>query len=353
MSAADQDQIDRPLIAGRYRLHALVGRGGMASVWRAQDELLNRSVAVKLFATPAPALSPEATMADPGPGPSSSGATPEERITTEIRLLAQLNHPNIVAVYDAVHDGAGRFECLIMELVDGVSLRERLHDGPLAPAEVAALGRDLAAGLDYVHRGGIVHRDIKPANILLESTTSGERAKLVDFGIARLVDGASMTLAGVTMGTPGYLSPEQAAGDPVGPPSDIYALGLVLLECLTGQRAFPGHGVETATARLLRDPPTDRIRDESWRALVASDDRPGTRGPARRRGGRDRARQSGSHRTGRGRDRSPRDRDRALVVGPGRSGSSPAPAARRADRRRGGRRPDGRPGVGARRSRRR
>jgi serine/threonine protein kinase len=248
------------VLDGRYRLERRVGRGGMADVRAADDLMLHRRVAVKLFRFDAP------------------GAD-RDRAVAEIRTIAQLSHPGIVTVFDAgaAADSpdleAAQSPYLVMELVDGRTLAERLDDGPLAPAEVIALGTQLARTLTYLHGRGVVHRDIKPANIMLQAPQLEDlpapfRARLTDFGIARLVDSARMTSVGMTIGTANYLSPEQATGDEVGPAADIYALGLVLAESLTGQIAYPGSGVEAAMARLHHPPHIPPTVGRHWQALL-------------------------------------------------------------------------------------
>ena len=155
-----------------------------------------------------------------------------------------------------------------MEVVDGITLARALDGGPLAPHRAAALGAQLAGALAYVHERGVVHRDVKPANILVDDRTG--QAKLTDFGVARLVDGTRLTEAGTTLGTANYLAPEQATGDEVTPACDVYSLGLVLLECLTGSVAFPGYGVTAAVARLHRDPDIPAWLPDGWRGLLAA-----------------------------------------------------------------------------------
>jgi eukaryotic-like serine/threonine-protein kinase len=178
----------------------------------------------------------------------------------------------LVAVYDArIADAVGNPAgigpgYLVLEFVDGPSLAERLnHDDAMSPTEVAGIGVAIASALDVVHAGGLVHRDIKPGNILL--THNGE-PKLSDFGIARALHAERVTSSADVLGTAPYLSPEQARGRDVGPATDIYALGLVLLECLTGHREYPGPAVEAAVARLLRDPVIPDTLPPPWPALL-------------------------------------------------------------------------------------
>lgn len=248
------------LLAGRYRLGGALGRGGMAVVHRADDVVLERQVAVKVF-------EPEA--AEPGRAWSYE---------QEARILAGLSHPGLVTVFDAGIDATGADGSrafLVMELVHGATLADVLSDGPLSPPQVAHLGAQLATALSYVHRKGVVHRDVKPANILLrdaedDDPVPGARALLTDFGIARLVDSARLTAEGLALGTASYLSPEQVSGGDIGAPTDVYSLGLLLLECLTGEVVFPGEGFAGATERLKRDPQPPAWLDGQWTRLLCS-----------------------------------------------------------------------------------
>jgi serine/threonine protein kinase len=239
------------VVASRYRLRSLLGRGGTAEVWRAEDEALVRDVALKLVTVPT----------------DESAA----RAGEEARLLARLNHPGLVPVYDAGSDDRGR-PWVVMELVEGETLSDTLKRGPLPSEQAAAVGRSIAEALGYVHGQGLLHRDVKPANILVGRDG---RVRLTDFGIARLVDAARVTSTGMMVGTASYLAPEQVAGEPVGPPADVYALGLVLLECLTGQREYAGSTVEVALARLHRAPQVPATLPAGWpgllRAMTARD----------------------------------------------------------------------------------
>lgn len=242
------------LLAGRYRLEQRIGRGGMADVYRAEDELLLRSVAVKLFRF------------------DTAGGDERRRVDDEIRTLAALRNPGLVTVFDAgtcAEPGGTPF--LVMELIDGPNLARRLADGPLTRRMTAQLGSELAATLHYVHANSIVHRDIKPANILLDDRADqpiGYTAKLTDFGIARLLDATRITMHGMTIGTANYLSPEQARGGEITPASDVYSLGLVLLECLSGCPAYPGNGMEAAAARLHYPPVIPPGLGAEWQDLL-------------------------------------------------------------------------------------
>jgi serine/threonine protein kinase len=238
------------VIADRYRILARIGRGGLADVYSATDEALGREVALKIFR------------------PEFASAADLRRQQDEVRILATRSHPSLVTLFDAISDAEGR-GVLVLEYVKGTDVRERLRSGPLAAPAVAAIGADIARALAYLHGAGVVHRDVSPANILLpESTASGVAAKLTDLGIARLVDDAKVTATGTVIGTASYLSPEQAAGRPLTAATDVYSLGLVLLECLTGRREFPGNAVESATARLSRDPEIPQSLGAGWSELL-------------------------------------------------------------------------------------
>ena len=232
------------MIGDRYRLDALVGRGGTAEVWQAQDTSLDRTVALKLVTI----------------GHDESSA----RAADEARTLARLSHPSLVQVYDAGTDDAGR-PWVVMEFVDGETLADAVRRGPLSVQRITEIGTAVADALDHVHARGMVHRDVKPANVLLGR---GGKTKLTDFGIARLVDAAKVTSTGLLVGTASYLAPEQVNGQPVGPAADVYALGLVLLEALTGKREYAGPAVEAAMARLHRPPVIPATLPAGWPALL-------------------------------------------------------------------------------------
>jgi eukaryotic-like serine/threonine-protein kinase len=230
------DQPGEHVIAGRYRLIAQEGEGGMATVWRAMDEQLEREVAVKI-------LRPQ-FGADPG------FAT---RFRNEARAAGALSHPNVVQVYDFGTDAESGDQYIVMQLVEGQDLATVLKErGPLEIDEAVAIGAAVADALDAAHRHGLIHRDIKPGNILL---TSSGRALVTDFGISRAIADAAMTVTGTTIGSVHYFSPEQAAGEEVGPPSDIYALGIVIYQMLSGRRPFEGDSAAGVALKRLNEPP--------------------------------------------------------------------------------------------------
>ncbi|WP_326837472.1 protein kinase [Amycolatopsis rhabdoformis] len=241
-ACADHDRPTRPrfvvdvgggeaptVFDGRYEVGGLLGIGATAKVYRGYDRRLDREVAVKVFNHDAVEIE-------------------QRRRVREAGIHGSVDHPGVVALLDSGTD-AGRMY-LVMEFVAGENLAERLLGGPLSPARVTELATRLTDALAHLHACGITHRDLKPGNILL-----GASGPLVaDFGIAQAPDLTRVTATGTVVGTAAYLAPEQVVGDPVGPPADVYALGLILLECLTGELEYPGTATETALARLSRSP---------------------------------------------------------------------------------------------------
>jgi eukaryotic-like serine/threonine-protein kinase len=226
----------------RYVLGPLIGEGATALVYEAEDSELRREVAVKVFRD-----------RDIGEGGS-------ERFAEEARILASLTHPALLPIYDSGHDADGhRF--IVMPLVRGTTLAKRVADGPVPPAETKRIGRTLSDALSHIHASGIVHRDVKPSNVLL---ADDGRSYLADFGYARAMEGPSLTATGCIVGTAGYLAPEQAEGLSVTAAADVYALGLVLLEALTGERAYRGTPLERATANALRPPTIPAWLGPGW-----------------------------------------------------------------------------------------
>ena len=232
----------------RYEILEAIGKGGMADVYRAHDKVLDRMVAAKI-------LHPQ----------FESDAEFIERFRREAQGAAQLSHPNIVGIYDVGQD-AGR-HYIIMELVEGCTLKEAIQQAGHLSADIALnVAKEIASALQEAHRHGLVHCDIKPHNILL---TKGGHAKVADFGIARAVSSSTMTYTGKTMGSVHYFSPEQARGTTVTPKSDIYSLGIVLYEMLTGSVPFDGETpVSIALKHLQEEPPALRIKNPEVPAAV-------------------------------------------------------------------------------------
>jgi serine/threonine-protein kinase len=216
------------LLAGRYRLEGLVGYGGAGTVWRAMDLVLARTVAVKL-------LRPE--VAD---DPLAAG-----RFLEEARSASRLSHPGIAQVHDYGVADPEDVPFLVMELVDGPSLAQVVAAGPLAPDRTVDVVAQVAAGLHAAHSAGVVHRDIKPGNLL---TSLDGQVKITDFGIASVIGSAPVMSTGAILGTPAYLAPERATGASATPASDLYSLGVVAYECLTGTRPVSGHASEVGGA---------------------------------------------------------------------------------------------------------
>jgi eukaryotic-like serine/threonine-protein kinase len=214
------------LLADRYRLDTRLGRGAMGQVWSASDELLEREVAVKMLPS------------------GSADDVALARFRAEARAAARLDDPHVVAVYDYAADSALAY--LVMELVHGRNLAEELTaHGPMDPARIADIGGQVAGGLAAAHQHGVIHRDIKPANLILDEDGT---VKIADFGVARLLDEAAVALTrtGEVVGTSLYIAPERALGRPAQPASDVYALGCVLYELLTGRPLFGGDSALTA-----------------------------------------------------------------------------------------------------------
>jgi len=233
---------------GPYEILAPLGAGGMGEVYRATDTKLGREVAIKVL--------PETFAADP---------ERMARFEREAKVLASLNHPNIGAIYGLEHSSHTR--ALVMELVDGPTLADRIDQGPIPLEDALHIAKQIAEALEYAHESGIVHRDLKPANIKLRAD---ETVKVLDFGLAKAVQGepsdsaalsnsptmtAMATLAGIILGTAAYMSPEQAKGKPVDRRADIWAFGVVLFEMLTGQRLFVGETASETLASVIKDTP--------------------------------------------------------------------------------------------------
>jgi serine/threonine protein kinase len=241
----DEDEMSETgeLLDGRYRLGTLLGRGGMSDVFRAVDEVNSTDVAIKIV------RSPDREYA--------------QRLAQEARALRRFSNPGIVQLFETGVNGDMAY--LVMEFVDGPSLDQVLRQGPLSTAETASIGASLADALAYAHAQGVVHRDVKPANILIGADGL---ARLTDFGIARLVDTSTMTLVGTMIGTATYMAPEQLENHAVGPSADVWSLGIVLLECLTGERVFNGTPSEVLALRLAGPVSLPESLPVPWRLLL-------------------------------------------------------------------------------------
>lgn len=250
---------------GPYRLLREIGGGGMGTVYEAEDTRLGRRVAVKL-------LPPE----------YSRDRRAKERFLREARAAAAVDHPNLCTVHD-VGESDGRLY-IVLSFYEGETLKERIRRGPLPVAEARDIAIQVARGLARAHEAGIVHRDVKPANVML--TRRGE-AKILDFGIARLQgDEASLTRTGASWGTPAYMSPEQARGEPVDGRTDVWSLGVMLYEMLAGRRPFGGDSMEAVVSAILtREPePLERVRPDVPPELARVVERALTKDPAERYG---------------------------------------------------------------------
>lgn len=239
------------LMGGRYRLEGPIGSGGTADVFRGIDQVLGREVAVKVFRV-------------------GTGTVTADRFCDEARLLARLSHPALVTVYDAGRHGQGAF--MVTELIRGATLRARVDAGPLSPLQVTRIGADISSALDHVHAHGVIHHDVKPSNVLLSEAGSPH---LADFGLSRTVHEHSISAPDTLVGTLAYMAPEQLLGQGASTASDIYALGVTLLEALTGHRdggqATP---VEIGTDHLLHPPRIpEGLPDGLARLLKAMTDR--------------------------------------------------------------------------------
>jgi len=242
------------IFSSRYVIHGLIGEGGMASVYRALDQVEGKPVAVKVLKR------------------ELAQAVGADRFAREVDIASAMEHPNVVSLTDA--GTSGEWLYCVMPLFEGETLRDRIdREGQLPINDALTIADAVAQGLDYAHDRGIVHRDVKPENILL----SGDNVGLADFGIARAVvqaeQGNKLTSTGIVIGTPTYMSPEQAAADKVDGRSDIYALGCVLYEMLSGGEPFTAPTAQGLLARHVRDPVPDlrtvrpELPDPIWSAI--------------------------------------------------------------------------------------
>lgn len=241
--------------SGRFELKREIGRGAMSTVWEAEDGLTRSPVAIKSFRFP--------------PGMDATQRTRLlQRCQSEVEAASRINHPNVVGVYGAWEAEEGFY--IAMELVRGVSLRERLRmEGRLGEASAAGVGIQLCDALGAAHALGIVHCDLKPENILLQATSALEdRVKLVDFGVAQASRGTGEAFA-VWGGSPAYMSPEQATGNHIDRRSDIFSLGVVLFEMLTGRAAFEGDSVVAVVHKVVNEPLEVSCLPFPFRGIVA------------------------------------------------------------------------------------
>jgi serine/threonine protein kinase len=219
---------------GRFKVIDELGRGAMGVVYRAQDDMLQRTVAIKTVALT---------------GSHKERDTHEARFLQEARAAGGLSHPSIITIYDVGREGDTAF--IAMELVEGKDLRELIADVSLTPSRAVAIAAAAAEGLAYAHERGIVHRDVKPGNIMV---LADGRVKIMDFGIARLTEPAVKTQTGVLLGSPQYMAPEQIIGQPLDHRADIFSLGLVLYEMLTGSKPFQGEDIPELTFKVANLP---------------------------------------------------------------------------------------------------
>lgn len=238
------------VIDGRFTLVERLGSGGMGMVWRAHDEALHRDVALKEVRPPDPALAEY----DP-----EGARTLRARVLREARALARVDHPNVVTVHHIVDPGEEGYPWIVMELVAGSSLHERLAAGPMEPAEAAELGRGVLSALRAAHASGIQHRDVKPANVLLR--TDG-RPVLTDFGIAAIRESTSLTATGALIGSPDYIAPERIRGTEGDPSSDLWSLGMMLYVAVEGRHPLRRATTLATLAAVLDEeiPPPARAR---------------------------------------------------------------------------------------------
>ncbi|MFF0204300.1 serine/threonine-protein kinase [Streptomyces sp. NPDC005017] len=231
----------RRVIDGRFELEARLGGGGMGMVWRARDLVLDRAVALKEVRPPDPGLAEY----DP-----QGAAMLRARVLREARALARVEHPNVVTIHHVVDGGEHTYPWLVMELVNGGSLQDRLAKGPLSPVEAARIGREVLSALRAAHDVGILHRDVKPANVLMRLD---QRPVLTDFGIAAIRESTALTATGSIIGTPDYMAPERIAGQEGGPGSDLWSLAMMLYVAVEGHHPLRRATTLATLAALLSE----------------------------------------------------------------------------------------------------
>ncbi|WP_069758744.1 serine/threonine-protein kinase [Streptomyces sp. LUP47B] len=240
MSEADEVP-GRRVVDGRFALEARLGGGGMGTVWRARDLVLHRMVAVKEVRPP------DRDLAEYDP---DSARVLRERVLREARALARIDHPNVVTIHHIVDGGDGTYPWIVMELVSGGSLADRLARGAMPPAEAARIGRGVLAALAAAHDAGIQHRDVKPANVLLKSDG---RPVLTDFGIAAIRETTSLTVTGSIIGTPDFMAPERISGHEGGAASDLWSLAMMLYTAVEGHHPLRRASTLATLAAVLND----------------------------------------------------------------------------------------------------
>ncbi|MFF7981100.1 serine/threonine-protein kinase [Streptomyces sp. NPDC007901] len=241
MDDEGRDNPARRVVDGRFELQARLGGGGMGMVWRATDLVLHRSVAVK-----------EVRPADPGLAEYDPEAARllRERVLREARALARVDHPNVVTIHHIVDGGPGTYPWIVMELVTGGSLADRLARGAMSPAEAARIGREVLAALRAAHEAGIEHRDVKPANVLMRPDG---RPVLTDFGIAAVREATALTATGSVIGTPDYMAPERVSGKDGGPAADLWSLAMMLYVAVEGHHPLRRGTTLATLAAVLSD----------------------------------------------------------------------------------------------------
>lgn len=265
----------RRVVDGRFELEGRLGGGGMGMVWQARDLVLHRLVAIKEVRPP------DRDLAEYDP---EAARMLRERVLREARALARIDHPNVVTIHHIVDGGEGTYPWIVMELVSGGSLADRLAQGPMPPAEAARIGRGVLAALTAAHDAGIQHRDVKPANVLLRPDG---RPVLTDFGIAAIRETTSLTATGSIIGTPDFMAPERISGHEGGPASDLWSLAMMLYNAVEGHHPLRRGSTLATLAAVLHDdvPPPVRagllgdvlmsvlVRDPAARASAAVLDR--------------------------------------------------------------------------------
>ncbi|WP_078953731.1 serine/threonine-protein kinase [Streptomyces globisporus] len=229
------------VIDGRFELVERLGGGGMGTVWRARDLALHRDVAVKEVRPPDPAMAEHDV---------EGARTLRARVLREARALARIDHPNVVTIHHIVDAGEGTYPWLVMELVTGGSLQDRLERGTMTPIEAAALGRELLSALRAAHERGIEHRDVKPANVLLRPDG---RPVLTDFGIAAIRESTVLTASGSIIGSPDYMAPERIRGGTSGPAADLWSLAMLLYVAVEGRHPLRRENTLATLAAVLSD----------------------------------------------------------------------------------------------------